>query len=240
MSQRFISLFRRFNKRRGAQAHPLLRQEQAAAIPGEQALHEQPVIVFDLETSGLNLRRDVVLSLGAVRIERGTIPLAGQLDCVLRVKASLNPHSQLVHGLRQEDLQAGMEPRRALLQLLDYGAGCIWLAFHAEFDRRMLERALQQHLGLRHMLPVLDVAALAPMLFPQHARLDGGLDHWASVFGLSASARHSAVSDAMLTAEITLILLCEAQRQGLHNWGQLAGALRQWQGRQSTDNSMAF
>lgn len=209
-------------------------------VPGEQPVLEQPLIVFDLETSGLDLRRDIVLSLGAVRIEGNAIPLGGQLDRILRVETRLKPDSQLVHGLLQEDLQAGTDPETALCELLAYGNGCIWLAFHAEFDRRMLDRALQRYFGVGFDQTVFDVAALAPMLFPDFARLDAGLDHWADAFGLSTQARHTAAGDALLTAEIMLVLLQEAQRRGLHNWKRLADALREWNHRRASPGGPLF
>lgn len=209
-------------------------------IPGNQDILEHPLVVFDLETSGLDVGRDAVLSLGAVRIEGGAIPLAGHLDRVLRVDARLKPDSQLMHGLSQDDLRRGADPAAALAELLAYGGGRIWLAFHAEFDRRMLDRALRQHLGSGFGHPLFDVAALAPMLFPEHDRRDAGLDHWAGIFGLATPARHTAAGDAQLTAEIALVLLHEARRQGLRTWGGLAGALRQWERRRAARGGPMF
>jgi len=202
-----------------------------AIVPGDQAVLHHPVIVFDLETSGLDMQHDTVLSVGAVRIENNAIPLADHIDAVLRVDAPLKPDSQLMHGLSREDLLRGEPAADALLELLAYGEGCIWLAFHAGFDRRMLDRALRLHLGIGFDQTVFDIAALAPMLFPEHDRPDAGLDHWARSFGLSTASRHTAAGDAMLTAEIALVLLHQAHRCGLETWKQLADALRQWERR---------
>ena len=202
---------------------------------GNQSVLEQPLLVFDLETSGLDLQRDTVLSIGAVRIEHNAIPLTGHVDHVLQTDVSLKADSQLLHGLSREDLKQGAAPAEALRHLLDYGAGCIWLAFHAGFDQRMLDRAMRHHLNIGFRQTLFDIATLAPMLFPEHHVPTSSLDHWAKCLGLDSTARHSAVADAMLTAEITLILLHQAQQQGLHTWQQLAGAARRW--RQIQDSS---
>lgn len=206
---------------------------------GDQTLYEQPLIVFDLETSGLDLQHDTVVALGAVRIADQAIPLGRHLEHVLSVDTPLKPDSQLLHGYSQTDLHNGTAPQVALRELLNYGEGCIWLAFHAEFDRHMLDRALRQHLGIKFQHPLFDVAALAPMLFPEHARPDGGLDHWAQVFGLGTIARHAAAADALLTAEIMLILMEAAHAQGFHTWRQLSEAVQRWRrSRDSIDGPM--
>lgn len=206
---------------------------------GDQTLYEQPLIVFDLETSGLDLQHDTVLALGAVHIVDQAIPLGRHMEHVLRVDTQLKPDSQLLHGYSQTDLQNGTAPQVALQELLHYGEGCIWLAFHAEFDRRMLDRALRQHLGIKFQYPLFDVAALAALLFPDHARPDGGLEHWAQVFGLVTIARHSAAADALLTAEIMLILMEAAHARGFHTWRQLSEAVKHWRrDRDSIDGPM--
>lgn len=212
----------------------------APVTPGGQLILQQPLLILDLETSGLDMRRDTVLSIGAVRIEDNAIPLAGHIDAVLQVDASLKQDSQLLHGLSPQDLQQGRPAAAALRELLAYGEGCIWLAFHAGFDRRMLERALRKHLNCGFRQPIFDVAALACMLYPELEIADAALDDWAKAFGLDTSARHSAAADALLTAEITLVLLHQAERQGLRTWKQLADVLHQWRLRQDSSSGPMF
>jgi len=214
--------------------------QSPAVIPGDQPILKHPLTIFDLETSGLDMQRDTVLSIGAVRIENNAIPLTSHIDNVLQVDTRLKRDSQLLHGLSQEDLQHGMPAGVALRGLLAYGKDSIWMAFHAGFDRRMLDRALRHHLDIGFDQTLFDVAALAPMLFPEYDTQAAGLDHWAQVFGLSTSARHTAAADAFLTAEITLVLLNQAHRKGLQTWGQLASALRQWEQRRLTPAGPMF
>jgi DNA polymerase-3 subunit epsilon len=190
-----------------------------------------PAVVFDLEASGLDIRRDRILSIGAVRIEDLAIPLGRQYDRIVRAPGPLGLASRLFHGLTRADLERGTAPRDALAGLLDFAGDAVWLAFHAGFDRALLTQALKTHLSRRWDGVVLDLAVLAPMLFPDRARQLGphaGLDAWGAVFGLAASARHAAVADALLTAEIALVVLRRAQQRGLRTWGALESAARAW------------
>ena len=61
---------------------------------------------------------------------------------------------------------------------------------------------------------------------------NGGLDDWVEYFGLQVLQRHNASADALVTAEIALILFSRAHRQGLESPAALASALSRWQRRQ--------
>src|SRR5213083_3271055 len=70
-----------------------------AAALNENPLRQQRWVVLDLETSGLNMSRDEVLSIGAVVIEDGAIDLGQQFErTLLRPDHKLSP-SVLIHGL---------------------------------------------------------------------------------------------------------------------------------------------
>lgn len=222
-----------------------VQQARLAALPAlvqaaDIDLMQQPLLVLDLETNGLDVRRDRVLSIGAVRIEGGRIPLGKTFERVLCVDTELRPDSQLIHGLTQADLAAGVAPAGAILDLLEYGADAVWLAYHAEFDRRMLARCTQEALGLALVHAPYDVAELAPMLCPEMAVPRAGLDHWIQALNLPMPARHHAVADAMVTAEIMLVLLQRARVAGMQTWRDLDMALAQWRRRQAQAGKAVF
>ncbi len=198
----------------------------APLSPSDQPL-STPAMVFDLETTGLNTRTDTVLSIGAVKVHPDGIALKNSFYQVLDIAVDLAGESQLIHGLTQKDLAQGCAPRQALLDFFSYSKDHIWLAFHAEFDRRMLKNAALQHLGLIVDPQPIDVAYLAPLLFPDMDQPQAGLDHWLQAFHLPILARHNATADALATAELVLILLHQAQSQGYQTWGELQQACLQ-------------
>ncbi len=108
------------------------------------------------------------------------------------------------------------------------------LAFHAPFDERMLARALKDSLGHTLQHPFLDVAELAPMLCPDASLREAGLDDWTAHFGLQVGERHHASADALVTAELAMLLFSRARRQGLDSPCALAGKVSQWRRRQQT------
>ncbi|TLX58009.1 3'-5' exonuclease [Stutzerimonas nosocomialis] len=212
-------------------------QRRLAELPepdplDERPLRQQRLVVLDLETSGLNVKRDQVLSIGAVVIEDGGIDLGEQFERTLYRPGHKVSESVLIHGIAPSALALGSEPADALLDFMAFVGTSPLLAFHAGFDRQMLARALKQTLGYRLRHPFLDVAELAPMLCPDDRPRNGGLDDWAKRFDLQVQQRHHASADALVTAELALILFSRARRQGLDSPAALAESLAGWRRRQ--------
>ncbi|MGY2232469.1 3'-5' exonuclease [Pseudomonas tolaasii] len=211
-------------------------QQRLAQLPKPVALGEGPLrsqrwVVVDLETSGLNLHRDEVLSIGAVVIEDGAVDFSQLFERTLqRAETKLSP-SVLIHGLGPSAIAAGSDPAEALLDFMEFVGDSPLLAFHAPFDHHMLCRALKDSLGYRLGHPFLDVADLAPLLCPEANIREAGLDDWINHFKLHVGERHHASADALATAELMLILFSRASRQHIDSPQALQERLSQWKRR---------
>ncbi len=211
-------------------------QRRLAQLPkpaplSEGALRSQRWVVVDLETSGLNLNRDQVLSIGAVVIEDGAVDFSQLFERTLqRPETKLSP-SVLIHGLGPSAIAAGSDPVEALLDFMEYVGDSPLLAFHAPFDQHMLSRALKDSLGYRLTHPFLDVADIAPLLCPEAPIREAGLDDWIKHFHLEVGERHHASADALATAELMLILFSRARQQSIDTPLALHTRLSQWKRR---------
>jgi len=204
----------------------------AAPVLSECSLREQRWVVLDLETTGLNLNKDRLLSIGAVVIEDGAIDFSQQFERTLQcAELKLNP-SVLIHGLGPSAIAAGSEPAEALIEFMEFLGDSPVLAFHAPFDQRMLGRALKDHLGYKLQHPFLDIADIAPLVCPQANIREAGLDEWIDWFKLQVFERHNASADALATAELALILFSRARQQQIHSPLNLQQRLNQWKRRQ--------
>lgn len=208
-------------------AEQLQRREQLlpAAAASEQPLQQQRWVVLDLETSGLNTNRDLLLSIGAVVIEDGAIDLGQQFECTLQRDAQPSNDSVLIHGLGPSAIAAGVAPADGLLACMEFIGASPVLAFHAPFDQRMLSRALNDSLGYKLQHLFIDLADVAPLLYPDAGIRKGGLDDWVRYCGLHVQERHNASADALVTAELALILFSQARRQGYTQLPTLLSAL---------------
>lgn len=215
-----------------AQVQQRLTQLPVVTGLSECTLREQRWVVLDLETTGLNLSKDRVLSIGAVVIEDGAIDFAQQFERTLQCRELKLSPSVLIHGLAPSAIAAGSDPAEALLELMEFIGDSPVLAFHAPFDQHMLGRALKEHLGHKLQHVFLDVADIAPLVCPQAQIREAGLDDWIEWFKLEVFERHNASADALATAELALILFSRARAQQIRSPLNLQQRLSQWKRRQ--------
>ena len=181
-------------------------------------------VVVDVETSGLDPRRDRLLAIGAVVVEAGRLRPGEGYDVTVHNPVPSARDNILVHGISPDAQTGGLAPDAALMGFLELARHDVLVAYHAGFDQAVLGRALRAQLGVRLPNLWLDVAHLAPMLAPEVHQNNRTLDDWLAQFGLRAHARHSAAYDSYATAELLLILLARAARAGYSSVGQLLAA----------------
>lgn len=188
------------------------------------ALAHARFAVVDVETTGLNPRRNRLLSIGAVTVERMRLVPREAFDAVLRNETPSTRENVLVHGLTPTRQAAGEMRDQVLSDFLDFVGNAPCVAFHAGFDRTVLDRALRAELGVRLPNPWLDLAELAPALFPEARLVHGALDDWLAYFRINVHKRHDAIHDAHAAAELLLVLLARARERGISTLAQLRAA----------------
>ncbi|RMF17926.1 MAG: 3'-5' exonuclease [Gammaproteobacteria bacterium] len=185
-------------------------------------LNGMRMVVVDVETTGLNLRKDSVISIGAVAVVNGRLKLSESFDQTLQVDVSLSKDNVLIHGITPSDVSHGRPAREVMQAFLDYLDGAPLIAFHALFDKKMLEKAVRTHLDERCQLAAYDLAEWLPAFFPEHTECRRmGLDDWIERLNIPVNQRHNAIEDAMATAQLLQKCLARARQQGLSTWGEL-------------------
>lgn len=163
-------------------------------------------VVVDVETSGLNINKDRLIAIGAVAVVNGRVDLADSMEIILQQRRVSDHDNILIHGIGGTAQSEGIPPVDALLTFLEYLGKSPLVAFHVAFDQTMIDRALKTFLGLKFNHAWADLAYIAPALHPELARSHRSLDQWMACFGLGNYARHSALADALSTAELMLAL----------------------------------
>lgn len=170
-------------------------------------------VTVDVETTGFDMAKDRVISIGAVGIQRGRIDLADCFEVVLRQHASSATENILVHRIGGQQQLGGADPAEALVAFLEYVRLAPLVAFRADFDQAMLERELDSVLGLRTQSLWIDLAKLMPALFAGNDCRT--MDDWLGRFGIEMIARHDALADAFATAQMLQVVLAAADRLGM-------------------------
>jgi DNA polymerase III subunit epsilon len=176
-------------------------------------------VVVDVETSGLNALKDVLIAIGALAVTDGQIELADSFEVVLRQAVPSAGANIEVHGIGGTEQMGGEEPRAALRAFLDFIGDDPLVAFHAPFDATVLGRAVRRELRRPFRARWLDLADVAPLAWP--GRGFGSLDAWLEALGIPMAHRHRAIVDCLGTAQLFLALMPEARRLGVDSAGGL-------------------
>lgn len=178
--------------------------------PGDARL-----VVVDVEATGLDLRNDRLIAIGAIVIERLRIDLGQSFYAVLRQPEESSVENILVHGIGGTAQRGGVLPADGLLDFLAFAGKSPLVAYHAGFDDGMIRRALDAHLGLPFKPAWIDLAQVAPAALPGEARGRKALDDWLALYGIPVFNRHDAVADALATAQLFLALHAPALQAGM-------------------------
>ncbi|HEX5363339.1 MAG TPA: 3'-5' exonuclease [Gallionella sp.] len=178
-------------------------------------------VVVDVETSGLNLAHDRLISIGAVAVVGGRIALGDSFSEVLQQQSASDRQNILLHGITGTAQLDGRPAADVLLDFLEYLGDAPLVAFHVTFDETMIRRALREHLGISFKRPWLDLAYLMPALRPELARRYRSLDDWGGHFDIRNELRHNALADALATAELFLVAASLARAKGISRFDGL-------------------
>jgi DNA polymerase-3 subunit epsilon len=187
------------------------REYQNAPIPARSTpWRELDFSVVDLETTGLNLARDEIVSFATVTVSQGKVSLADARYELVRPRRMPGEDSSRIHGLREADLIEALPLEDLLEELLDALAGRILVAHVSAIEEAFLGNALAAS-GMRMRNLFVDTAKLAVEL----RRLRGerssqrapiALNQLAKSLGLPVHRRHTADGDALTTAQAFIAL----------------------------------
>jgi DNA polymerase III subunit epsilon len=161
-------------------------------------------ISLDLETSGLDPKRDRIVEIGAVAMHNGRVDLADHFQRLNTESTGLTVANRVLHGVTAAEQRDGTPLALALDDLLAWMRDAPLVGFHTTFDIGFLRAALMPHLGSKAAaqfgVNYLDLAVIAPIVFPQlKAR---GLGEWTAALHLPIRKQHRAMADALATAHL--------------------------------------
>lgn len=217
----FSFLFWRKPKLQTAEAEALETWKSLPSSGLSADFEKSRLVVVDVETSGLDPKRDSLLAIGAIAVTGGKINHSDSFEVVLQQQEVSRAENIIVHGITGAKQREGVPPTRALLSFLDYIGKDPLIAFHVYFDETVIKRAMKKRLGFGFTHPWLDLAHIMPALHPAEGKRLKGLDDWLDLYNLNAWTRHNALSDAMATAQLLLIAMARAKKDGIKSFSAL-------------------
>jgi DNA polymerase III epsilon subunit-like protein len=196
------------------------RPAPGADLPIE-ALLDPGFVAIDLETTGLDPRRDDIVSLAAIPFVGGR-PAPGYTTLVDPGRP-IPAASTRIHGIDDTHV-AGAPSLDDVLPRLDAACADRVLVGHdVAFDLAVLARARRRRGLPEPGLVALDTRRLAVALHPSWRR-EAELEVVAARLGIRVVGRHTADGDARLAGGILVALLPHFRRRGVNTVGALVWA----------------
>jgi len=178
-----------------------------------QPLRECTFVVFDTETTGLSPSEgDEIIQLGAIRIVRGRLLYNETFDQLIDPQRPVPRSSVDIHGIEPGLLEGRPTIVQVLPQFRKFVEGAVLVAHNAAFDMKFLQ-IKQFQAGVRFDQPVLDTLLLSSIVHPAWGT--HSLDQIAERMNVTIVGRHTALGDAIVTAEILLKLIPLLQAKGV-------------------------
>lgn len=166
-------------------------------------------VSVDCETTGLNVRQDEIIAIGATRIKGSRVMTSERLELLVRPEKEVKRDSVQVHRLRAQDVADGLPLAEAMERLLHFIGSRPLVGYYLEFDVAMINRAARQCFGLTLPQQRIEVSALyydwkfrqlPPYQQHDNADIDLRFATIMQTLQLPTREAHDALNDAVMAA----------------------------------------
>ncbi|MEA3419408.1 MAG: 3'-5' exonuclease [Campylobacterota bacterium] len=196
----FGNLKRKWNRKN-------LKDERFAFLFDEAPQDE--IVVFDCETTGLNPKKDEIISIGAVKVRDNRILMNEAIHIYVRPEEEISHKSITIHQIRNCDLKDAVSAKEAIERLLYYIGNRGLVGYYLEFDVAMVNKYSEEMIGITLPNKMEEVSALyydkKIKTIPQ-GNIDLRFDTILQDLALPKLQAHDALNDAIMTAMMYLKL----------------------------------
>ena len=168
-------------------------------------------VAFDTELTGLDFKRDSIISIGAVKLH-GTAILPGETFYrLVKPECELKRKSVVIHELTHTDLECAEDLLDVVGDFIRFVDSAVLMGHFVHIDLNFVNKVLQQNFGVTLKNSAVDTATLHDWLYENDSRfarhyqgmtLQSDLFSMAKRYGVEAGKSHNAFSDAYITAQL--------------------------------------
>jgi DNA polymerase-3 subunit epsilon len=168
------------------------------------------VVSIDCETTGLNIAKDDIITIAALRIKGDRILTSERFEVLVRPETKIAPDAMKIHHLREADVEQEKPIRKVLRDFLHFIGPRPLVGYYLDFDVKMLNK---------HVLPFIQIGLPNKLIevselyyerkygdSPPGTEIDLRFTSILKDLGLPNLGQHSAFNDALMTAMIYIVL----------------------------------
>jgi DNA polymerase-3 subunit epsilon len=184
-----------------------LKKNFASKLPIDQV----DFVAFDTELTGLDFKRDAIISIGAVKLRGTTILPAKTFYRLVKPECELKSKSVVVHELTHSDLECAEDILDVVGDFVKFADNAVLIGHFVHIDLNFVNKVLKQNFGVSLKNSAVDTSTLHDWLsendsrFARHYKgmtLQSDLFSMARKYGVEGGKAHNAFSDAYITAQL--------------------------------------
>lgn len=166
-------------------------------------------VCLDCETTGLNPKKDEILSIGAVIIKENKILMRKTLNIFVKPSKDVTEESIKIHHIRPVDLENAVDPKDAIMELLDFMGNRPIVGYYIKFDIAMISKYTKKYIGIslpNHQVEVSSMYFKTRKRNSDYEFVDLKFDTIMKELDIPELGKHDALNDAIMTSMIFLKL----------------------------------
>ncbi len=171
-------------------------------------------VCFDCETTGLDPKKDDIVSIGAVIIKNNTIISSKKFVKFVKPKTKLQADAIKIHHIRECDLADAEDIDKVIEEFLEFIGNRTLVGYFLEFDMAMINKYLKPKLGITLPHKALEVSAIyydyKIEKIPQ-GNIDLRFNTIMEELNIPTLGKHDAYNDAIMTSMIFIKLKNQAK-----------------------------
>ncbi|MCB2018891.1 MAG: DNA polymerase III subunit epsilon [Hydrogenophaga sp.] len=184
----------------------------------DRLLSDLTYTVFDTETTGLNPSQgDEIIQIGAARVVNNKLLRQECFEQLVDPGRPIPPATIPIHGIQPEMVKGQPKINEVLPAFHAFAQDTVLVAHNAAFDMRFLQLK-EASAGVVFDQPVLDTLLLSAVVHPNQD--SHRLEAIAERFNVTVIGRHTAMGDAMVTAEVFVRLIPLLAEKGIRTLGE--------------------
>ena len=171
-------------------------------------------VCFDCETTGLDPKKDDIVSIGAVIIKNNTIISSKKFVKFVKPKTKLQADAIKIHHIRECDLEDAEDIDKVIEEFLEFIGNRTLVGYFLEFDMAMINKYLKPKVGITLPNKALEVSAIyydyKIEKIPQ-GNIDLRFNTIMEELNIPTLGKHDAYNDAIMTSMIFIKLKNQAK-----------------------------
>lgn len=178
----------------------------------DKPISQVPLLAIDMEMTGLDPKKDQIISIGCIPIIKGQIQLNEAQHRLIKITGSVG-QSATIHGVLDRDLTDAIELEDALNWLFQEAKGKIIVAHHAPLDLNFIQQKINKKEHTKCRIFAIDTMNIEhKRLLRKQIQIKEGelrLNSCRNRYNLPPYPAHSALIDAIACAELLLAQLSQ-------------------------------